>query len=146
VINLQISNTAMNSAAAPTLRVGVRLFWLATIALAGVLASMVLLLIQQIPATTPLSQSEQLEQVRTFILDSDSVRDPWIEITPTVIERSSAVRGLSFAGETYYYYFEGRQGYDPLSLGRIREDQIERMLRDDGGELPLVIYRLRVSP
>jgi hypothetical protein len=57
------------------------------------------------------------------------------------IGRASALRGLEVGGQTYYYYFEGLRSHDPLSRGALAEDQIERVLRDDAGPNPLVIYR-----
>ncbi len=142
MINLQISSRLASPVGVRTLRFGAHAFWVlfALQALGiGVLVSMV---IASIPSQAALSRSDEIEQVRTFILNGDSVSDPLIEITPNVIGRSSSVRGLQLGGQTYFYYFEGRNSYDPFSRGKVGKDQIELVLRDDAGDNALVIYRM----
>jgi hypothetical protein len=143
VINVQISHTAVNRTGTPTVRLGIGAFWAIFGIVTLALATLTVVLVSSIPASTTLSNTADVEQVRAFILNSTSASDPLIEISPTVIERSSAIRGLSLRGQTYYYYFEGRESYDPFSRGRLREHQIERVLRDDGSSTPLVIYTVR---
>jgi hypothetical protein len=60
-----------------------------------------------------------------------------------VSARASSVRGFTLNGRTYFYYTEGQRGFDPLSRGAVDRSEIEIVLRDDGGPMPLVIYRLK---
>lgn len=72
-----------------------------------------------------------------------SVPDPLIEVEPGVVARASNVRGFTRHGFTYYYYFEGTRGFDPLSRGAVSADNVEIVLRDEGpGHVPLVIYHI----
>lgn len=143
MINAQVSSPISTARLQPRLwRPGSRLFWV-MLGLEGALVLAVLLtIVSLLPAPTPLTRLEAAETVRTYVLTGDRARDPLLEVAPGVVERSSALRGLRIDGQTYYYYFEGRSGYDPLSRGAVREEQVERVLRDDGGATPLVIYRV----
>ena len=97
------------------------------------------------PQRAPLARSGDYAVVREAIWArvNGSVGDPLLEISPGVTARESNLRGLMLHGETYYYYFEGQRGFDPLSLGKVDLEKIEVVARDEGGATPLVIYRLR---
>ncbi|WP_298821761.1 hypothetical protein [Chloroflexus sp.] len=73
---------------------------------------------------------------------SGAILDPLIEVKPGVTIRSSNVRGFRYEGQIYYYYIEGVPGYDPLSRGLVRPDQVEIMLRDSSGPQTIVLYRV----
>jgi uncharacterized ParB-like nuclease family protein len=142
VINAQVSSPMSTARLQPRLwRPGSRLFWVLLGAEGALVLAALLTIVSLLPAPTPLTRLDSAEKVRAYVLTGDRSRDPLLEIVPGVVERSSALRGLKIDGQTYYYYFEGRRSYDPLSRGALREDQIERVLRDDGGATPLVIYR-----
>jgi hypothetical protein len=97
-----------------------------------------------LPTHVPLARSGDYTLVRDAIWSrlNGATGDPLIEISPGVTARASSVRGFSLNGETYYYYLEGRRGFDPLSRGAVGKDAVEIVLRDDGGPKVLVIYRL----
>src|SRR5690349_21267718 len=102
-----------------------------------------LVLIQSLPERTPLARAGDVERVReAVLLQTSSATDPLIEVRPGELGRSSSVRGFELQGQVYYYYFEGRKGYDPLSRGAVGADQVELLLRDASGAQPLVIYRV----
>lgn len=71
--------------------------------------------------------------------------DPLLEVQPDISVRESNVRGFSLNGVIYYYYVEGNQNFDPFSRGAVTFDQIEILLRDAEGPLPVVIYTIRTS-
>lgn len=98
-----------------------------------------------VPLQTPLAARQDLAPIHEAILarHAGAVVDPLIAVAPGVSARASNLRGLSLGETTYYYYFEGEPGFDPYSRGAVSADQIELLLRDMSGPLPLVIYRLR---
>lgn len=102
------------------------------------------MVLQMFPSRTPLADETQVARVHSAVLArlNGSTVDPLIEVTPGVIGRSSSVRGFSLDGQTYYYYFEGRSGFDPLSRGVVSHGDVELVLRDDRGPDALVIYRM----
>ncbi|MEN9939136.1 MAG: hypothetical protein RLZZ387_5715 [Chloroflexota bacterium] len=109
--------------------------------------ALLLLVLSVLPARTPLTQAGDAETLRAAVwsrLDG-AVSDPVIEVNPGVMVRSSVVRGFALGGVTYYYYFEGRTGFDPLSRGAVSQQQIEVLARDSNGERTLVIYRILSS-
>jgi hypothetical protein len=71
-----------------------------------------------------------------------SINDPLVEISPGISVRSSSVRGFAVNGRTFYYYFEGQPGFDPLGRGAVAERDIAVVLRDTDGPKPLVIYEI----
>jgi hypothetical protein len=145
VINAQLQGVANPSRALPRIRrVGPSAFWL-LFAIEGLFVALVLILVLQfaLPARAPLSRGADYSAVREAIWSRlNGAPDPLIEIAPGITARESNLRGFSLRGQTYYYYIEGRRGYDPFSRGVVGPDAIEVVLRDDGGPQTLVIYRL----
>ena len=107
-------------------------------------ASKLALLHLLMTAWAPLARSADYARVREAIWSrmNSVVEDPLIEAAPGVTVRESNLRGFTLNGQTYYYYIEGRRGFDPLSRGAVDREQIEVLLRDDNGPKTLVIYRL----
>lgn len=146
MINLHFPATAAHSQAIPRVsRIGPRAFW-TLFAVEGLLVAAVLLALLHLltPAWAPLARSDDYARVREAIWSrlNSVVEDPLIEAAPGVTVRESNLRGFALNGQTYYYYIEGRRGFDPLSRGAVDRDQIEVLLRDDNGPKTLVIYRL----
>ena len=129
----------------PVRRASPRAFWI-LFAVEGVLIATILFLLLRAltPAHTPLVQGTDYATVREAIWSrlNGVTADPLLEVAPGVTARSSAVRGFALNGQTYYYYLEGRRGFDPLSRGVIARDDVEIVLRDTEGPYALVIYRL----
>lgn len=98
-------------------------------------------IVQSMPRTMPISQSDSVEYVRAAIL-SAGAHDPLIELSSGVEARASNLRGIQYQGQIYYYYYEGQPNYDPLSRGTMTRDQVEVLFRDVGDVYPLVIYRV----
>lgn len=119
-------------------------FWLLFVAEALLVASVLLMLLRALPAVAPAAAAPDYGIVRNAIFEraNGAVLDPLIEVTPGVVAPASNVRGMELRGVTYYYYFEGQQNFDPLSRGRIASERVHVVLRDGGGEHPLVIYTI----
>jgi hypothetical protein len=145
MINARVPGVVAVTRTAQTLRrPGMRTFWL-LFTLEGFLIGAVLLaILAALPARTPLTQASDAETVRLAVWSrvGGAVDDPVVEVAPGVMARSSAVRGFALGGETFFYYFEGRQGFDPLSRGKVSVQDIEVVVRDTDGERTLVIYRV----
>jgi hypothetical protein len=96
------------------------------------------------PARVPLARSGDYLTVREAILArlNGSVADPLVELAPGVSARESSVRGFTLNGQTYYYYLEGRRGFDPLSRGVVSAAGVEVVARDEASPHPIVIYRM----
>ena len=96
------------------------------------------------PEAVPLVRSGDYATVREAIWQrlNGAIDDPLVEVANGVSARESNLRGFSLHGQTYYYYIEGRRGFDPLSRGAVSPDRVEIVARDDAGSKPLVIYRL----
>lgn len=147
MINARVPGiVAAERVAPPIKRVGPRTFLVVCI-LEGFLIAGVLFaaLYALTPQRVPLARSADYAVVREAIWArvNGSVGDPLLEISPGVSARESNLRGLMLSGVTYYYYFEGQRGFDPLSRGKVDTRNIEIIARDEGGAAPLVIYRLR---
>jgi hypothetical protein len=145
VINAQIQ-TAQAPRAVQVRRISPRAFWaLLALELALLVGAFVWMLPLALPQRTSQSAiSADALRVRDAIADrlSGAVLDPLVELAPGETVRASNLRGLSFGGETYYYYVEGRSNYDPFSAGRVNAAQIQPLLRDDAGPAPIVIYTI----
>ena len=130
----------------PVYRVVVRMFW-RLLALEVMLLLVVLgwLLYALLPAQMPLIETGDVAIVRNAVWArlSGVVNDPLIEVQPGISVRESNLRGFNLNDVVYYYYVVGNQNFDPLSRNLVSSDQIEVVLRDDEGPLPLVIYRIR---
>jgi len=130
---------------APVWRATPRLFW-TLFAIVGlfVAASLIYIGSLLLPPQAPLANAGDYQIIREAIWSrvDGSIDDPLIEVAPGMTARASSVRGFALEGQTYYYYFEGRSGFDPLSRGIIDRSEIEIVLRDAGGPAPLVIYRI----
>lgn len=144
MINVQLPHVGRDPAATPVYRIGVPIFWL-LFALEGLFIVSVLLFgLLTLPNRSPLARAGDYAVIREAIwsrLDG-RIADPLVEVAPGISARESSVRGFRLGGETYYYYFEGQPGFDPLSRGTVAPNEIEVVVRDDGGPTPLVIYRL----
>jgi hypothetical protein len=127
-------------------RIGPRAFWL-LFAVEGAVIGVILLAVIAlvIPAHTPLAAAPDRALVREAVLQriNGTVPDPLIDVGSGVSARTSNLRGFTLDGVTYYYYLEGKPGFDPLSRGAVSRDQVEIVLRDSSGPTPLVIYILR---
>jgi hypothetical protein len=145
VIDVQASQVAgSQQTAVPVWRATPRLFW-TLFALIGVfIAGMLVLIVSLLPARAPLANTGDYAIVREAVWArlNGTVEDALIDVAPGITARSSNIRGFSLKGSTYYYYLEGRPSFDPLSRGLVHRDQIEIVLRDDGGPQALVIYRV----
>ncbi|NJM05426.1 hypothetical protein HC891_03240 [Candidatus Gracilibacteria bacterium] len=94
---------------------------------------------------TPFAASGNVQPVKEAIIArlSGIVDDPLVEVRSGVTARESSLRGFRSNGETYFYYLEGAQNFDPLSSGRVKASDVEILLREESGPQPLVIYRIR---
>lgn len=145
MINAQLQGiTQPQTLSTPVARLSPRLFWW-MFACIGLLAGAALLVLvaAATPDRTPLARSADIVTVREQVWSNlnGAVNDPLVELTPGVTARQSNIRGFALNGQVYYYYVEGRQNFDPLSRGRLRQDQVELLMRDDAGPQTLVIYR-----
>jgi len=126
-------------------RIGQPAFWL-LFAFEGLLLAGALLLVLQVllPARAPLAQSDDYATVRAAIQSrlGGAVADTSIEVAPGTSAPRSSVSGFTLNGYTYYYYREGRAGFDPLSRGVFTSDQVEFVSRDRLGSDIVVIYRV----
>ena len=133
------------SLAAPRRRNGALGFWslfaIEALFIAGVLA---LVLTLVLPTRAPLARSADFATIRDAVWArvNGTIADPLVDIAPGVSIRSSSVRGFALNGRTYYYFFEGQRGFDPLSRGAVAQRDIEVVLRDADGPKPLVIYEI----
>jgi hypothetical protein len=128
-------------------RPGMRMFW-ALFAAEGVLIGVLLLaMLSALPSLMPMSRAADIDTLRAAVWSrvDGSLDDAVVEVAPGVMARSSSVRGFSLGDNTYYYYFEGKRGFDPLSRGKVSESQVEVVARDSDGERTLVIYRILSS-
>ncbi|HNP70162.1 MAG TPA: hypothetical protein PLO33_03525 [Kouleothrix sp.] len=128
----------------PVLRANPALFWGIFVLVGAGIAVALLLIISTLPSRLPLARSADIQTVREAIWArvNGDVSDPLVELAPGVTARQSAMRGFSVGGRTYYYYFEGQPGFDPLSRGTLPADAIEVVLRDGSGPQVLVIYQV----
>ena len=145
VINVQIQ-AVQAPRSIQVRRVGPRFFWaLLALELALFIGALAWILPSALPQRTSQSTiSADALRVRDAIAErlSGAVLDPLVELSPGETVRASNLRGLTFGGEIYYYYVEGRTNHDPYSLGRVSADQIQPLLRDDAGPAPIVIYTI----
>jgi hypothetical protein len=145
VIDVQLTGVAGSHRTHPQVwRATPRLFW-TLFALVGLLiAGVLVVIISFLPARAPLANTGDYTIVREAVWArlNGTVEDALIEVAPGTTARSSNLRGFALKGSTYYYYLEGRPSFDPLNRGLVGRDEIEVVLRDDGGPAPLVIYRL----
>jgi hypothetical protein len=125
-------------------RPGMRTFWALFALEAALVFAVAAVLLNVLPQRTPLSQTADAELLRAAVLSrlDGTLDDPVVEVAPGVTVRSSALRGLELGGVTYHYYFEGQRGFDPLSRGKLRSNDVEVVVRDSDGERTLVIYRI----
>lgn len=109
-----------------------------------VISLLFLVLNALLPSRSPLAAGPDIARVREAVWArvNGTIDDPIVEVAPGVSVRSSSLRGFSLHGVTYYYYFEGRRGFDPLSRGAVDQRDVEVVLRDRGGPAPLVVYRV----
>jgi hypothetical protein len=146
VINVHISGIASpRTLAAPKRRSGPASFWmLFTIEALFVASALALILTIVLPTRAPLTRSDDFATIRDAVWArvNGTIADPLIDIAPGVSIRSSSVRGFALNGHTYYYFFEGQHGFDPLSRGAVAQRDVEVLLRDADGPKPLVIYEI----
>jgi hypothetical protein len=136
-------------AARPVSRIGSRTFWaLIGLELVVLFAALIWAIGWMMPsAATPFASAYDLSPVQEAIWArmSGEVVDPIIEVQPGVTARESNIRGFRLAERTYYYYIVGAQNFDPLSLGRVKSEQVEVLFRDESGPQPVVIYTIAPS-
>lgn len=145
MINAHFPGVVAAEQAAPRVRrPGLRTFWMLFALESALIAGLLALVLSALPPRTPLQHTAEADVLRTAVWSrvGGAVSDPVIEVAPGVTVRSSAVRGFELNGATFYYYFEGRPGFDPLSRGVVSLDTIEVVARDTDGERTLVIYRI----
>lgn len=147
MINVRLPEMTTQPVVAPLVRrPGPCIFWL-LFAVEGALIGGVLMLVLLffLPSHIPVVSNNDYTIVRDAIWArlNGSVPDSLIEVAPGLTARASNLRGFALNGQTYYYYIEGRRGFDPLSRGAVDRSAIEIVLRDDDGPQPLVIYRLQ---
>ncbi|HJZ46301.1 MAG TPA: hypothetical protein VKE41_04015 [Roseiflexaceae bacterium] len=145
MINVHISRVA----SAPTTvarapRRGLLGFWMLFALEAAFVAGALALVLMMLPARAPLARSNDYATIRDAVWArvNGTINDPLIDIAPGVSVRSSSVRGFALNGQTYYYYFDGQPGFDPLSRGAVLQRDVEVVLRDGDGPKPLVIYEI----
>lgn len=97
-----------------------------------------------VPPATPLAAPAQItpvaEAIRARI--GGAMDDPLVLVGTGQSARASNVRGFSLNGQTYYYYVEGADNFDPLSRGVVGPAEVEVLLRDDSGQRAFVVYRI----
>ena len=147
MITVQLPTAARKKqVATPVRRLSLQTFWSLFVVEALLVVGLLLLVLNLVlPTQSPLAASADYATVREAVWArvNGTVVDPLIDVLPGVTARESSVRGFALNGRTYYYYFEGQRGFDPLSRGAVARSQVDVVLRDDGGPAPLVIYRLK---
>ena len=130
----------------PVSRIGSRTFWaLIGLELVVLFAALIWAIGWMLPsATTPFASASDLSPVQEAIWArmSGEVLDPIIEVQPGITARESNIRGFRLSERTYYYYIVGAKNFDPLSLGRVKSEQVEVLFRDESGPQPVVIYTI----
>lgn len=146
MINVRASGMpVVGRAAAPVRRIGARGFVIVFALEAALIAAVFgMVLYALTPQRVPLARSGDYVAVREAILArlNGTADDPLVELAPGVSARESSVRGFTLNGQTYYYYLEGRRGFDPLSRGAVDAGAIEVVARDEASPRPIVIYRV----
>jgi hypothetical protein len=146
VINVHISGIGSPRAlAAPRRQSGASGFWiLFTLEALFVAGALALVLTLVLPTRAPLTRSDDFATIRDAVWArvNGTIADPMTDIGPGISIRSSSVRGFTLNGHTYYYFFEGQRGFDPLSRGAVAQRDVEVVLRDADGPKPLVIYEI----
>lgn len=119
-------------------------FWVLFAVEALLIIACLLAISRMLPALQPVSAAPDYSVVRSAVLQrvNGEVLDPLIDVAPSLRAPASSVRGFSLHGTTYYYYFEGRTSFDPLSRKQISANRTRIVLRDSSGDVPLVIYTL----
>lgn len=130
---------------APVVVPGARFFWALFAAIGVAVALAVALVLAALPTQTPLVRGGDVQLVRDAVWAriNGEVADPLVVLAPGITVRQSNVRGFAIGGQTYYYFFAGQPGYDPLSQGAVSAEQIEIVARDSAGPATLTIYRIR---
>lgn len=97
-----------------------------------------------LPPATPLAAPSQIAPVEAAIRArvGGAVDDPLVIVAPGQSARASNLRGFSLEGQTYYYYVEGAENFDPLSRGVVSPSEVEVLLRDQSGDRSFVVYRI----
>lgn len=136
---------ALHEGVIPVRRLGPRAFaalvGVELLLLVGVLVwALFYLLPPATPLATPASLAPIEEAIRARI--GGEVSDPLVTVAPGHSARASNLRGFSLGGQTYYYYVEGAENFDPLSRGTVSRAEVEILLRDDSGAQPFVVYRV----
>jgi hypothetical protein len=146
MIQVQLpGRVAAEPIAPPVKRISPRVFLMLCVFQGAIIAGVLgFVLFGLAPQRVPLARSGDYVTVHEAILArmNGSIADPLVELAPGVSARESNVRGFTLHGQTFYYYFEGQPGFDPLSRGRVDASKIEIVARDENLAHPLVIYRL----
>lgn len=137
----------LEAARMPTIqRIGVRTFWMLLISELVLIATVCMwAVVTFVPFNTPLTATSNLSIIRDVVWAHllGSSHDPLIALPSGMSARESNIRGLEVGRKIYYYYVEGNQNFDPFSRGDVTSDQIEVLLREETGPLPLVVYVIR---
>jgi hypothetical protein len=136
---------ALHDKAIPTRRIGPRAFAaLIGVELLLIVGVLVWALVALMPPATPLAAPAEIAPVEAAIRAriGGAVDDPLVLVPSGQSARASNLRGFSLGGQTYYYYVEGAENFDPLSRGAVSRSEVEILLRDDSGHRPFVIYRI----
>ncbi len=131
-------------AAVRRVRINGGAFWMLFAIEALLIIAGFLVLSRLLPMSQPASAVPDYSLVRTAVLQrvNGEILDPLVDVARGVRVPASSVRGFSLNGATYYYYFEGRTNFDPLSRRQISADHARVVLRDGSGNVSLVIYTL----
>lgn len=136
---------ALHNRTIPVGRLGSRAFAaLLGVELLVLVGVLVWALFYLLPPATPLAASALLAPVEEAIRAriSGTVDDPLVPIDSGRHARASNLRGFSLDGQTYYYYVEGLDNFDPLSRGAVSRSEVEILLRDASGPRAFVVYRV----
>ncbi|MBC8163094.1 MAG: hypothetical protein H7Z42_17955 [Roseiflexaceae bacterium] len=130
--------------ATPRVQIGAQVFWVLFVVQALLVVIGATTAIRALPVLPAAAVVPDYGLVREAVLQrvNGQTLDPLVDVAAGVRAPASSVRGFSLHGQVYYYYFEGRQRFDPLSQQPSSANQARVVLRDQGGEATLVIYTL----
>lgn len=139
-------NARQKAHRAHPLRVGApALAALLMVGVVAVLATAALLLTTLMPTAgaqqaqaRPELYPQAVEAIRQHMTDERP--DPMVEVAPHILARQSNVGGVMVEGVTFYYAMLGHQSFDPLSMGRVAEEQVTVVHQSDSPAFPFIIY------
>jgi hypothetical protein len=144
MVDIPVTSTNTTVSPAPTHRISSKTFWL-LFAIEALVISLLLIWIMPnfMPAQAPLSQAQDYATVRNAITAhlSGTTVDPMVQVSPNVMARTSNLAGFDLNGYTYYYAFEGKVSFDPLSRNELSRNEVEIVSYEQIGTESIVIYR-----